>query len=166
MHDSLADQDINIVADRRPGLWSVEYDRSDGEENLATKKPSDNLWERAYEALKNRDTNLIEAYEHTLVAESTDHPAMKDFSPRSKLIQTMVQSKLEDREAERLMISLGTKSLKVREFGDKIIKCILWAQKDISTAVSAQPFAALAWAGVSVSLSVRNTITQNRIDEY
>ena len=72
-----------------------------------------------------------------------------------ELIDTVVKKKLEDREKRQLLIHLHEKPIKVREQGEKVIRFILWSNDFISTALSAQPYAALAWSGVSILFPVR-----------
>ena len=80
---------------------------------------------------------------------------LTDPSLSPEIIETIVKSKLEDREANQLVINLGKNSVKVREQGEKVIKFILWSKDIVSQALSAQPYAALAWSGVSILLPVR-----------
>lgn len=74
-------------------------------------------------------------------------------------VETIVKSKLQDREVDQLIINLGKEPVKVREQGEKVIKFILWSNDIVSRALSAQPYAALAWSGVSVLLPVRCALT-------
>ncbi|MCJ1466435.1 hypothetical protein MMC07_005054 [Pseudocyphellaria aurata] len=109
-------------------------------------QPQD-LWMCAYNALEVRAPDLMAAYAcHIDSTTSTQH----GLDPR--LIENTIHKKLHDNEAKKLVFSLGSESVKVREQGERIIKFILWSNNFISTAVSAQPYAALAWSGVSVLL--------------
>jgi len=74
-------------------------------------------------------------------------------------VETIVKSKLQDREVDQLIINLGKEPVKVREQGEKVIKFILWSNDIVSRALSAQPYAALAWSGVSVLLPVSCALT-------
>lgn len=106
----------------------------------------------AYEALKLRDPGLVTAYERYLTSDDLRRTAFPSLSP--ELIESIVKPKLDDREASQLVVRLGREPIKVREQGEKIIKFILWSNDFISAAVSAQPYAALAWSGVSILLPV------------
>ena len=79
-----------------------------------------------------------------------------------ELIDTVVKKKLEDREKKKLVIHLGEKHFEVRAQGEKVIRFILWSNNFISTALSAQPYAALAWSGVSILLPVRCAMIQDK----
>ena len=109
---------------------------------------------RAYNVLEIRDPELVAAYARYLDTScvTSTTPAEHALSP--KLIEAVIEEKLQINEAKKLVIPLGTESIKVREQGEKIVKFILWSSDFISTAVSAQPYAALAWSGVSLLLPV------------
>lgn len=61
-----------------------------------------------------REPDLVAAYKRLLAPTTTN---LADPSPSPELIQTIVKSKLEDREARRLVINLGKQPVKVREQG-------------------------------------------------
>ena len=112
------------------------------------------LWMRAYNALEIRDPDLVAAYARYLdpSSDTSTAPAEPALSPN--LIEAVIEKKLQDNEARKLVFHLGKESIKVLEQGEKIVKFILWSNAFISTAVSAQPYAALAWSGVSLLLPV------------
>ena len=114
-------------------------------------KNTKDLWLRAYEALELREPDLVAAYKRQLAPTNTN---FADPSLSPELIETIVQSKLQDREAEQWVVDLCKKPVKVREQGEKVIKFIVWSKDIVSGALSAQPYAALAWSGVSILLPV------------
>lgn len=114
-------------------------------------KNSKDLWLQAYEALELREPDLVAAYKR-LLAPTIINSADPSLSP--ELIETIIKSNLQDREANQWVINLGKKPVKVREQGEKVIKFILWSKDIVSEALSAQPYAALAWSGVSILLPV------------
>ncbi|MCJ1260613.1 hypothetical protein MMC22_000475 [Lobaria immixta] len=121
----------------------------DGQANGDSSRSQD-LWARAYEALTNRDPDLVAAYaNHFAPANySSTTPPQRTLSP--ELIENVIKKSLQDNKAKKLVVRLGNESIKLQEQGEKIIKFILWSNDFISAAVNAQPFAALAWSGVSV----------------
>ena len=123
----------------------------DEEADIGDLSLSNGSWERAYQAVKFREPDLVFDYERIL-ASGTDSSVNASFSLDS--IVDLTSSKLQDREATQLVIKLGKQPIKVREQGEKVIKFILWAKEIISAATSTQPFAALAWFGVSMLLKV------------
>ena len=117
----------------------------------ATSKSAD-LWRRAYEDLKVRDASLVDIYEQHLAASigaPTNGPRLDEVH-----IQAVIDKRLKDREESQLVIRLGSYSAKVREMGEKVVSFILWSKDIVASALSAQPYAALAWCGVSLLLSV------------
>ena len=136
----------------------TQRDYSNDEITAGNAKKCEDLWERAYEDLKHRDPDLVEKYEISLGPSIID-PTQPSLSP--KVIETIVKSKLEDREASHLVIKLGQQPVKVREQGEKVIKFILWSNDIISQALSAQPYAALAWSGVSILLPVSSILIES-----
>ena len=114
---------------------------------------------RAYSELKDRDQVLVATYERYLASDGISHTASAHPSLNPRLIETIVKQKLQDHEAKQWVVHLGTQPIQVRAQGEKIIKFILWSNDFISAAVSTQPYAALAWSGVSILLPVSCTMT-------
>ena len=124
----------------------------------------ENLWKNAYEALKARDRDLVEVYTLSLAALNDieincPQTSVPDLTPNE--INIVVKKRLDYLETKQLMIHLRGKPIKVREQGEKVIKFILWSNGFISTALSTQPYAALAWSGVSILLPVSCAMIQS-----
>lgn len=153
-HDSLDGQDSDLAADQRKQPSPIKYNYSADRADAKAKYQSDDLWEHAYDILKLRDPELVTAYERYLVSaeDSTSTTSPSSLSPEH--IEAIVKSKTKDRGAKQLLIRIGGESIKVREQCDKIFKFILWSSKFISPALNAQPYAALAFSGVSILFSV------------
>ncbi|KAL8740703.1 MAG: hypothetical protein Q9190_006623 [Brigantiaea leucoxantha] len=113
---------------------------------------SKDLWMLAYETLKLRDLDLIVDYENCLAATIASSENYPQGPLNPELIKAVVERKLQDHEAKKLILHIRGKAIKVREQGEKVIKFILWSNGFVSAAVSAQPYAALAWSGVSLLL--------------
>lgn len=69
-------------------------------------------------------------------------------------IQSIVQARLDRREERQWIIAVAGKSIKVREKGERLIKFILWSKDIVASAVSTQPYMALAWSGITMLLPV------------
>ena len=121
-------------------------------------KNTKDLWLQAYEALELREPDLVAAYKRQLAPTNTN---FADPSLNPELIETIIQSKLQDREADQWVVDLCKKPVKVREQGEKVIKFIIWSKDVVSGALSAQPYAALAWSGVSILLPVSCALIQS-----
>lgn len=114
---------------------------------------SDNPWELAYGILQAREPKLVEAYQAHLRLAQHDNSVHTNLSnPRS--VQSVMTKLLEDREKKQWRVSLLGKDVKIREQTEKLAKFLLWADPIVKSAVSTQPYAALAWAGVSLLLPV------------
>ena len=116
-----------------------------------TSNPVD-LWRRAYQDLKNREKALVETFERniTYIANATADTEQTFFDYGT--IQKLAEHKIDARKAERLSIQLGYHPIEFRAVGEKIIEALLWSSTFIGAAVSTQPYAALAWSGVSMIL--------------
>ena len=113
----------------------------------------EDLWQSAYKALEARNPDLVTGYKLGLAALNDLQTDCAQIS-LPNLIKIVVDKGLQDREKKRLVIHLGEKPIKLREQGEKVIRFILWSNKFISAAASAQPYAALAWSGVSILFPV------------
>lgn len=150
----LESQDPQLITDQGHSSRQTDQSRSSDVVVAGGGKLSRDLWMNAYEALKSRNPDLVTAYERHLASADLG-PTVSAFPSLSpELIEAIVKPKLENREANRLVLHLGKAPINVREQGEKIIKFILWSKDVISPAVSAQPYAALAWSGVSILLPV------------
>ena len=126
-------------------------------------KPVD-LWRRAYQDLKIQEKALVEAFERsiTYIASPTAYTEQIPFDHET--IQMIIEQKIDARKAERLSIQLGNHPVEFRAVGEKIIEGLLWSSTFIGAAVSTQPYAALAWSGVSIILPLLlNNPRQNLI---
>ena len=98
------------------------------------------------------------AYEHRLadLASTITNSADPSLSP--ELIETIINSELQHRKAAQWVVMVGKRPVRVREQGEKVIDFIFWSNDIVSQALSAQPYAALAWSGVSILLPVSCTL--------
>lgn len=156
---------LEPAAEQKPrSLQNNQSDNSDGV-TAEDEERSKDLWMHAYESLKLRDPDLVIAYERHLASGYISHTASAPPSLSPELIESIIKPKLDDRDAKRLVVRLGREPIKVREQGEKVIKFILWSSTFISTAISAQPFAALAWSGVSILLPVSLAMIKSHISD-
>ncbi|KAM7219973.1 hypothetical protein V8F06_004659 [Rhypophila decipiens] len=77
-------------------------------------------------------------------------------------IELIVETLLEDRNKKQWRVSLLGKDVLVREQVERLVKFFLWSDGFVKQAMSAQPYAALAWSGVSLLLPLLTSgTTQN-----
>jgi len=101
----------------------------------------------AYDRLQEQEPDLVSDYKRHLGSHECDPLS----SPEST--KSVVQQLLDDRAKKQWRLPLG-KDIKVREEAEKLVKFLLWSDKIIKSALQTQPYAALAWSGVSILLPV------------
>ncbi|KAJ5433545.1 uncharacterized protein N7458_012701 [Penicillium daleae] len=121
--------------------------------NLAYLHTSDDfeLWTRAYQILQSREPELTEDYIKHLASLQSNGSSDADLST-SQCVETIVKQLLENWEKKQWRVSLLGKEIKIRQQAERLVKFLLWAEPIVKSAVSTQPYAALAWSGVSLLL--------------
>ena len=145
-------------------LQSVPYDSLVGND-----QPKD-LWDRAHRLLCEDKSNsqLVVAYERILASElnivaSPVVSADWGTRERSRQVSELIAKKLKIIEDTRWRLQLGRETVELRAQVNKVVKTVIWAQGFVSSAVSADPHSALAWAGVSLLLPLLlNPTSQNK----
>ncbi|KAJ2975567.1 hypothetical protein NQ176_g5452 [Zarea fungicola] len=117
--------------------------------NTANENISETLWSQAYQKLEENEPELLEGYKKHLgdILHDTD---VSQSNPAT--IATLVQQLQKDREGKQWKLSFRGKEHKIRDQVEKLAKLFVFCDAVIKQAVSAQPYAALAWSGVSVFL--------------
>jgi hypothetical protein len=100
----------------------------------------------------------MKAYEEHLAT----HPAIQKHHaiPSSGLlsnaetVKSIVQQLQDDQKNKQWRIRFGSKDIAIRDQVETLAKFLLWSDKFVSAAVSSQPYAALAWTGVTLLLPV------------
>ncbi|TGJ75468.1 hypothetical protein E0Z10_g10990 [Xylaria hypoxylon] len=118
-------------------------------------------WSQAYEIFQGREPELMEDYKKHLASLQDDAAAHADLSTAWSVECTMKQL-LEDRDKKQWRVSLQGKDIKIREQAERLTKFLLWSDQIVKSALSVQPYAALAWSGVSLLLPLLTSgTTQN-----
>lgn len=107
------------------------------------------LWSRAYQILLEREPDLIKNYEKYFIEKAPDG-VLSSPATVTKLVERL-QS---DREGMQWRLSFNGKEHKLRGQVEKLTKLLVFSDAVIKQAISAQPYAALAWTGVSLFLPV------------
>lgn len=95
----------------------------------------------------------MEDYKKHLASLQDDTATGADISNRQS-IESIVKQLWEDREKKQWRVSLLGKEIKIRAQAERLAKFLLWSDPIVKNALSAQPYAALAWSGVSLLLPV------------
>ena len=110
-------------------------------------------WERAYMILLDQQHELMADYAKHLSNSQGGTTSSADLSV-PQFVEDIVQGLLKDREDKQWRISLLGKNIKVREQAENLVKFLLWTDPTVKGVLSAQPYAQLAWSGVSSLLPV------------
>ena len=123
----------------------------------------EDLWDLAYERLKNdkEKSLLVEKCERIILEDSTSGSVAPSIAHdasstegRERQMSKVVQDKFQAVQDARWKFAIFSKEIEVREQFDRAVGAVTWAQDFITQAVSPDPHAALAWAGVCVLLPV------------
>lgn len=116
---------------------------------------SEDLWSRAYIALAERDPELVKDYERHIGARRSDDEAAGQATladPRS--LKEVVETLQDERKSKQWKFSVRSRDKLFRDLLERLVKLLSFADAVIKQAVSAQPYAALAWSAVSIFLPV------------
>jgi len=109
---------------------------------------SADLWKLAYYKFRNEEPDLLGGYDKHVLG---DAAVNVDLSSRES-VQTALKKLLEDREKKQWKFSVLGHDIKIRAQVGRLTKIIQWSDPLVKGAVSTQPYAALAWSGVSLLL--------------
>ncbi|KAJ5197517.1 hypothetical protein N7449_007996 [Penicillium cf. viridicatum] len=117
------------------------------------------LWDEAYIILSRGDPKLKQRYEEILLAqdEINGEPSQNHLAPagsyqREEQLRQIAKSKVEEIDLARWQPRIGSHSVDVGGGFEKAVKIVVAAKEFVSSAVSSEPHAALAWAGVCIFL--------------
>lgn len=118
-----------------------------------------NLWSEAYKSIEadpDQSELLVrfEAYIATPQDQASPHGSV-EATAQLKKVQEHAKKSLDKLSNARLSFTIAGKTIVVREVVRKVIKTVTTFKDVISAAISGEPHAALAWAGVMVILPVR-----------
>jgi hypothetical protein len=105
------------------------------------------LWTRAYEIFQEQEPELIIEYKKHL----GDTATSADLSNR-QAIETILEKLLKDREKKQWEVPFLGHDIRIRKQVERLTNFLIWSDKYVKHATSAQPYAALAWSGVSLLL--------------
>ncbi|KAJ5663393.1 hypothetical protein N7507_004124 [Penicillium longicatenatum] len=120
------------------------------------------LWTRAFELFRKRDHDAaMKEYIGCLGSLQDDSTPGVDLSNRQS-IEAIVKKLLADREQRQWRLTIHDHDIKVKSQVEKLLRFLAWSDPIVKSAVSAQPYAALAWSGVSLIIPlIQSGFTQN-----
>ncbi|KAJ3572718.1 hypothetical protein NPX13_g4955 [Xylaria arbuscula] len=119
-----------------------------------TEAPIRELWDLAYINLRREDEGLVVEYENKLCGDLTAGLAIGPNVSIRERMDTILRRKMEKVNEDAWKLKFGTSEVQVRDLVQPILGVVERANGFIKAAVSANPSASLAWAGVSVLLPV------------
>lgn len=111
------------------------------------------LWLKAFKLLEERDSELVEDYMKHL-RDGNDADADGAVLSKPDNVKAAISELLTSREDKQWKIHLAGRKIQVREQVDNLVRLLSFSDKIVKDALSAQPYAALAWSGVSMFLPV------------
>lgn len=122
--------------------------------------PIAELWNSAYEKLRKENKRLIDEYETKLkesAAVAMDHvPDTKEN--RQKWMSQILRQKMEQIQKDAWKFMFLGSEIRPAETVESVLRVIKMVNDSITTTVVSNPCASLAWAGISVLLSVRKIL--------
>ncbi|GLA83435.1 hypothetical protein AtubIFM56815_007629 [Aspergillus tubingensis] len=169
--DNKEDPDRSLTTEARRPSTDVHRDDKSFDASPPVKNPIDEAlkklqtrqpWEEAYNAIQESHPDLINAYTRALL-ESGGHTGDKALD-RIQEVQALAQEQLEVWQSEQFRLSFNGKDVIVGELARKVVGVVLSVKDVVSSAISADPHAALAWAGVMVALPVLANVLKQDSD--
>ncbi|KAG7007336.1 hypothetical protein G7Y79_00010g028370 [Physcia stellaris] len=122
------------------------------------------LWDEAYQALRLANSELVEHYEESIMRLDSSNTSLAPLGTlaRQEQLATVIKKRLESIEHDRIYVKILGKTIVLQEQVDRFGRIIMFAKDFVSSAVSAEPHAALAWAGVCMLLPLLLNPTSQR----
>ena len=126
---------------------------------LGSMGPIHELWSYAYDSLKETEPDLVQEYEGVLCEDlRTMVAATVSFSGskvgRQEQMAAILKRKVAEAQKNAWRLKFGSKDVPVKDLMEPIVSIVDWADNYISDALSANPYASIAWAGVGFLLPV------------
>jgi hypothetical protein len=124
------------------------------------------LWNEAYDDLKVKEGGLMKDYEEIIARDSMSIFGSASavilgsgIMPRHEQMKAFLEKKLAQVKQDEWKLMFGAKKIPMKDLAAPVVGMIKWAQEYVDGAVSANPYASIAWAGISLLLpvSVRNS---------
>jgi hypothetical protein len=130
------------------------------------------LWDEAYIDLRDKDNKLIENYEAALLKEKLTGTVSSFNAPSSETrikdkMARVWKEKMEEIQKTTWKLKFGSHEAAVKDLAKPVISTVKWADEYVSSALSTNPYASIAWAGVSLLLPVSGTtLDYNLLDAF
>lgn len=118
--------------------------------------PIRELWHMAYERLRTEDERLIRDYE-AKVRENLGtgwSPTAGSQTGMRDRMNTILRQKMEEVNRNTWKIRFGSSELQIQDLAKPILGIVNWTNEYITGVLRPNPYASMAWAGVSLLLPV------------
>ncbi|KAJ5627393.1 hypothetical protein N7528_004820 [Penicillium herquei] len=120
------------------------------------------FWKEAYEKLEAENPKIIQAYEKAIARFNSNGDGSSQNKGSDMPLEEIVKKRLQDIKDARLKFVISGREIVVREQVSRAIHILISAKDLISTAISSEPHASLAWAGVLILLDpIAKSTTQD-----
>ncbi|KAL7960365.1 hypothetical protein V8C34DRAFT_276955 [Trichoderma compactum] len=112
------------------------------------------LWSLAYERLRREDAQLINDYEDKAQENLTaglGYTIGSKVSIRERM-DAILRSKMDENNRDAWKIKFGGSEVQVKDLVQPVLGVVNWANEYITGALKPNPYASIAWAGVSLIL--------------
>ena len=125
-------------------------------------KPIKELWNEAYEELKEKEKSIIKDYEDAMpedISMALGSISLTLGAPevpvrRKKQMVALVEKKVAEAKKNAWKLRYGDNEVVLKDLAEPAVKLINDAGEFVDRVVSANPYASIAWAGVSLLLPV------------
>lgn len=118
--------------------------------------PPRDLWDEAYEAFRGANRKLAERYEESVMEIDQEDTRLAPVGSlaRQEQLSAIITKRLDSIEKDQYGFTVAGRRVELHEQLDRIVRIVMFAKDFVSSAMSTEPHAALAWAGVCVLLPV------------
>ncbi|KAI1639979.1 WD40 repeat-like protein [Biscogniauxia mediterranea] len=137
--------------------------RNEGANDFKELLGPNQLWVAAYEKLECDEPKVLEKYKQFLLQKgniSDNIGSQPGNGNWQEQIQKLAQESLKANQGEKLSFRVGKKKVVVRDGLQKALNFIVSTKDLVAAAISSEPHAALAWAGVMFVFPLLNTMLQ------
>ncbi|KAJ8119253.1 hypothetical protein ONZ43_g3761 [Nemania bipapillata] len=124
-----------------------------------TEAASSDIWADAYDKFTSREPELAKDYNMHLATVHSRDTILQTDSLNPSRAKSIVEQLQKNRDDKQWHITFHGKDIKFRAQAEKLAKVLVWCNGIVKDALSTQPYAALAWSGVSILLPLLTSAT-------
>lgn len=143
-----------------PSSLPGQSTRESQPDHKISETPIHELWNLAYENLRESDEELIKEYEtkldrnFTAALGSTLGSTLNFRVDRRDQMNAILQLKMEEVNRDTWKLKFGSSVVQIKDLVQPVLGVVNWANEYVTAAVKTTPSASIAWGGVSLLLPV------------